>query len=67
MDEIQQKLKDQKNRLDKIKQQLDRDKLQQEALVLEAQTMKSGFWDDQKQAQSVTRQLSDKQRTSNNG
>ncbi len=63
MEEIQNKLKDQKVRFEKIKSQLDRDKLQQEALELEAQTMKPGFWDDQKQAQSVGRQLSEKQKT----
>jgi peptide chain release factor 2 len=63
MEEIQQRLKDQKSRFEKIKAQLDRDKLQQESLVLEAETMKPGFWDDQKQAQQVGRQLSEKQKT----
>lgn len=63
MDDIQQKLKDQKDRLNKIKAQLERDKLQQESLQLEAQTMKPGFWDDQKHAQIITRQLSEKQKT----
>lgn len=63
MDEIQQKLKDQKDRFEKIKLQLNRDKMQQEILELEAQTMKEGFWNDQKQAQAIGRQLSEKQKT----
>ncbi len=62
MEDIQIKLKDQKNRFEQINQQLDRDKIKQEMLVLEAETMKPGFWDDSRQAQTITRQISEKQK-----
>lgn len=62
MDEIQTKLKDQKNRFEQINQQLDRDKIKQEILVLEAETMKPGFWNDTRHAQTITRQISEKQK-----
>jgi peptide chain release factor 2 len=62
MEEIQTKLKDQKNRLEQINNQLDREKIKQEMLVLEAETMKPGFWDDSRHAQTVTKQLAEKQK-----
>lgn len=62
MEEIHIKLKDQKNRLEQINSQLDRDKIKQEMLVLEAETMKPAFWDDSRHAQTVTKQLAEKQK-----
>ncbi len=62
MEEIQTKLKAQKNRLEQINNQLDREKIKQEMLVLEAETMKPGFWDDSRHAQTVTKQLAEKQK-----
>ena len=63
MEEIQQKLKDLKERFEKIKEQIDADVLLREIRELEAQTMKEGFWSGQKQAQAISRQLSAKQKT----
>lgn len=62
MEEIQTKLKDQKSRLEQINNQLDREKIKQEMLVLEAETMKPGFWDDSRHAQTITKQLAEKQK-----
>lgn len=63
MDEIQQSLRSARERLDKIKEQIDTDLLHREIRELEALTMKEGFWSDQKEASAVSRQLSDKQKT----
>src|SRR3989344_1114127 len=63
MEEVQQKLKDLKDRYSKIKEQIDSDVLLREIRELEAQTMKEGFWGDQKQASAISRQLSAKQKT----
>ncbi len=63
MDEIQSKLKDQRQRFEDISGQIDRDLLRKEIRELEAETMKEGFWNDQKKASVVSRQLSDKQKT----
>lgn len=63
MEEIQEKLKDLKERYFKIKAQIDSDALHREIRELEAQTMKEGFWSDQNQASAVSRQLSAKQKT----
>lgn len=63
MEEIQQSLKDLKIRHSKIREQIDLDKLHQEISELEAQTLKEGFWNDQRQASAISRQLSDKQKT----
>lgn len=63
MEEIQQKLKDLKERYSKIKEQIDSDVLLREIRELEAQTMKEGFWQDQRSASAVSRQLSEKQKT----
>ena len=62
MDEIQNKLKDLKERLRKIADQIDQEKLHAEIRELEAQIMKEGFWNDSQNAQSVTKRLSDKQK-----
>jgi peptide chain release factor 2 len=63
MEEIQQQLKDLKERYSKIKEQIDSDVLQREIRELEAQTMKEGFWSDQRSASAISRQLSEKQKT----
>lgn len=62
MDEIQNKLKDQQDRLEKIITQLDLDKLRKEAKEFEAQTMAEGFWNDQKKASAISSQLSERQK-----
>ena len=54
MEEVQQKLKDLKDRYSKIKEQIDSDVLLREIRELEAQTMKEGFWGDQKQASAIS-------------
>ncbi len=63
MEEIQDKLKDLKDKYQKISAQIDRDKLHAEIRELEAQTMKEGFWNDPQQSSVISRQLSDKQKT----
>lgn len=63
MEEIQQSLKSAKERFENIKAQINLDELQKEIRELEAQTMKEGFWNDQREAQAVSRQLSEKQKT----
>lgn len=63
MEEIQQDLKILKDRYSKIREQIDIDLLHKEIRELEAQTMKEGFWSDQRQASAISRQLSDKQKT----
>ncbi|MBI2593182.1 peptide chain release factor 2 [Candidatus Daviesbacteria bacterium] len=63
MEEIQQSLKSAKERFEKIKDQIDAAELSREIRELEAKTMKEGFWNDQRQAQAVSRQLSEKQKT----
>lgn len=63
MEEIQNLLKDLHQRLQKILSVTDKDKLHQEILELEAQTMKEGFWSDPLLAQSTGRKLSEKQKT----
>lgn len=63
MEEIQQSLKDLKDRYSKIREQIDIDVIHREIRELEAQTMKEGFWGDQRAASAVSRQLSEKQKT----
>ncbi len=63
MEEVQAKLKDLKERFTKISDQIDQDRLRGEIRELEAQTMKEGFWNDQRESSAVSRQLSDKQKT----
>ncbi|MBI4038997.1 hypothetical protein HY384_03500, partial [Candidatus Daviesbacteria bacterium] len=75
MEEIQDKLKELKDRFEKILASLDRDKLRTEIRELEAQTMKEGFWNNPKESSSqgrgslqaavISRKLSDKQKTLN--
>lgn len=62
MDELQNKLKELKDRFGKISAQIDRDKLRGEIRELEAQTMKEGFWNNPKESSVISRQLSDKQK-----
>ncbi len=63
MEEIISKLKELKDRFEKISQQMDRDKLRKEIRELEAQTMKEGFWNDRNESSATSRKLSDKQKT----
>ena len=63
MEEIQQALKDLKDRYSKIREQIDIDLLHKEIRELEAQTLEEGFWNDQRQASAISRQLSEKQKT----
>lgn len=63
MEEIQNKLKDLKEKFEKVSLSIDQDKLQIEIRGLEAQTMKEGFWNDPNQSSVISRQLSDKQKT----
>lgn len=65
MEEIQQSLKDLKERYSKIREQIDVDLLHKDIRELEAQTMKEGFWNDQRAASTISRQLSEKQKTVN--
>lgn len=63
MAEIQEKLKELKDRFGKVSQSINRDSLRGEIKNLEAQTMKDGFWNDPSQSSAISRQLSDKQKT----
>lgn len=65
MEEIQQKLESAKVRFSNIKEQIDTDVLQRQIRELESKTTKEGFWEDRQQASTVSRQLSDKQKTVN--
>lgn len=60
MEEIQNKLKDLKERFRKIADQIDQDKLSAEIRELEAQTIQEGFWNNPQNAQSITKKLSEK-------
>lgn len=62
MDEIKDKLNEQKQRFETILQKIDRDLLSKEIMALEAQTMKEGFWNDPNQAKKITKNLADKQK-----
>lgn len=73
MDEIKDKLKELKDRFEKISVSIDRDHLRTQIRELEAQTMKEGFWNNPEEssrqgrgspkAAVISRQLSDKQKT----
>ncbi len=63
MEEVQGKLKELKDRFQKISDQIDQDSLRGEIRELEAQTMKEGFWNDSQEAQKITKRLADKQKT----
>jgi peptide chain release factor 2 len=63
MEDLQNKLKNLKDRLDKVSQTIDRDKLQSQIRELEAQTMKEGFWQDRELATRTSQNLVDKQKT----
>ena len=65
MEEIQARLKQIKDKFQKISDSLDLDKLREEIRQLEAKTMKEGFWNDPGQSSVISRQLSDKQKTLN--
>lgn len=51
-----------KSRFDIISRQIDRDKIQQEILELEALMLKPDFWQDQAQAKQVSQKVSHKQK-----
>ena len=63
MEEIQNKLKDLKERFGKVSDSINREALRTEIREIEAQTMKEGFWNDPQQSSTISRQLSDKQKT----
>src|SRR5688572_7174924 len=65
MDDLKTKLLDLKERFQKISEQFDRQKLSSEISELETQMSTEGFWNDSKQAQTVSRQLSEKQKLLN--
>lgn len=62
MEEIQNKLKEQSLRLKAILEKINPDHIQEEIRDLEAEMLKSGFWDDQQNATKVSRNLSSKQK-----
>lgn len=62
MEEIQSKLKELKDRFGKISDQIDRDKLRAQIRDLELQTTKEGFWEDQRKATGISKQLTEKQK-----
>ncbi|MBU1000818.1 peptide chain release factor 2 [Patescibacteria group bacterium] len=63
MDEINEKLQKLKDRFEKISRSIDQDKLHREIRELEAQAMKEGFWDNPQESSTLSRSLSDKQKT----
>ena len=63
MEEIQNKLKDLKDRFSKIADQINQDNLRGEIRELEALTMKEDFWLDSQNAQIVTKKLAETQKT----
>lgn len=63
MEEIKQKLREQYNRLVEILKQIDKDALIRKIKEFEAETIKEGFWNNQKEAQITGRKLSDDQKT----
>jgi peptide chain release factor 2 len=65
MEEVQEKLKNLKEKFSKVSETIDRDKLQTEIREIEAQTLKEGFWNDPQESSKITRTLSDKQKTLN--
>lgn len=62
MEELQKKLRELKDRFNKISQPINQDELRFQIRELEAQTMKEGFWNDREEASVISRQLSDKQK-----
>ncbi len=65
MEEVQEKLKNLKERFGKVSQTIDREKLQTEIREIESQTLKEGFWNDPQQSSKITKKLADKQKTLN--
>ena len=60
--EIVEKIAELKDRFKIIAAKFDPDEKEQEKLQLEAKSMKPGFWDDQKEAQKVTKRMADIQK-----
>lgn len=63
LQEIKSRLKILKERFEKIAVSVDRDKLRQDIRDLEAQTMKEGFWDNQREASKLSQELGEMQKT----
>ncbi|MBI2596830.1 peptide chain release factor 2 [Candidatus Daviesbacteria bacterium] len=63
MEEIQNRLKQLKDRFEKSSQSINQDELRGEIRKLEAQTMKEGFWNDPSQSSIISQKLNDKQKT----
>lgn len=66
MEELQNKLRQLKERFGKISAQIDRETLRDEIKELETQTTKEGFWEDRQQATDISKQLAEKQKTLEN-
>lgn len=62
MEEIQEKLKDLKDKFKKISAAINQDKLREEISRLETQTLREGFWNDRQRAETISRELSDLQK-----
>ncbi len=62
MEEIKNRLKDLKNRFDNVSQTFDREHMRSEIREQEAETMKPGFWDNQREASKISQELADKQK-----
>jgi peptide chain release factor 2 len=62
MEEIKNRLHELEIRLQKVAQTFDKEKMRQEIRQQEAQTMKPGFWDDQRSASKLSQELADKQK-----
>ncbi len=62
MEEITKALLELKDRFQKVASQFDRPQIHTEMRELEAQMNKEGFWNDTNQAQTISRQVADKQK-----
>ncbi|MBI3103936.1 peptide chain release factor 2 [Candidatus Daviesbacteria bacterium] len=62
MQDLQDKLKNLKERFQKISTQIDQDQLRREIRELEADTMTAGFWNNHEEARKITQNLANKQK-----
>lgn len=62
MDELRQRLKNLKDRFNKISKNIDQDKLKSDIRILESAMNKPNFWQDQGGAQRISKQLSQTQK-----
>ena len=65
MEEIKNSLQELKARFTKVEAKFNLDELRKEIRELEALTLKEGFWSDQEQAKSISKQLAEKQKELN--